>query len=55
MMLLGAEFGPLMDGIEIELVAEGLKIKHENLMVSWILFVDDISLVSLDIQQLKRC
>ena len=34
MMLLGTEFGPLMDGIEIELVAEGLKIKHENLMVS---------------------
>ena len=49
MILLSTEFSPLMDGIEIELVTEGLR------MVSGILFVDDISLVSPDIQQLKRC
>ena len=49
------EFGAIMDEIEIELAAERLEIKYEYLMVSSLLFVDDISMVSTDIQQLKRC
>ena len=44
-----------MDEIEIELAAERLEIKYEYLMISSHLFVEDISMVSTDIQQLKRC
>lgn len=44
-----------MDEIEVELVAKGLKIKRGHLMISSLFFVDDISIVSPDIQQLKNC
>lgn len=53
-VFLGTEFGALVDEIEVELVAEGLGIKYGYLMISSLLFVNDISIVSPDTQHLKK-
>ena len=43
------EFGELVDEVEVELRVEGLGIKHEHLMISSLLFMDDITITSSDI------
>ena len=53
-VLPGTNFSALADEIEVELVAKVLRIKHGHLMASSFLFVDDMSVVSIDTQQLKK-
>ena len=53
-VLSGPEFGVLVDEVEVELRAEGLGIKYEHLMISSLLFMDDITITSSDIDQLKN-
>ena len=53
-VLSGTDFGALVDEVEVELRAEGLGIKYEHLMISSLLFMDDITLASSDIDQLKN-
>ena len=48
------EFGALEDDIEVEIVTEELGIKYGYLILSSVLSTDDISIVSPDIQQLKK-
>ena len=53
-VLSGPEFGALVDEVEVELRAEGLGIKYGHLMISSLLFMDDIAITSSDIDQLKK-
>ena len=53
-VLSGPEFGSLVDKVKVELRAEGLGIKYEHLMISSLLFMDDITITSSDIDQLKN-
>ena len=50
----GPEFVPLVDEVEVELRAEGHGIKYVHLMISSFLFMDDITITSSDIDQLKK-
>ena len=47
-------FEALVDEVEVERRAEGLGIKYGHLMISSLLFMDDITITSLDIDQLKK-
>ena len=53
-VLLGPEFGALVDEVEVELRAEGLGIKHGHLMISSLLFMVDITITSSDIDQVEN-
>ena len=53
-VLSGPEFGALVDEVEVELRAEGLGIKYGHLMISSLSFMDDITITSSDINQLKN-
>ena len=53
-VLSGPEFGVLVDDVEVELRTEGLGIKYGHLMISSLLFMDDITITSSDIDQLKN-
>ena len=53
-VLSGPEFGPLVDEVEAELRAEGHGIKHVHLIISSFLFMDDITITSSDIDQMKK-
>ena len=53
-VLSGPEFGALVDEVEVELRAERLGIKYGHLMISSLLFMDDITITSSDIDQLKN-
>ena len=53
-VLSGPEFGGLIDEVEIELRAEGLDIKYGHLMILSLLFMDDITVTTSDIYQLKN-
>ena len=53
-VLSGPEFGALVDEVEVELRAEGFGIKYGYLMISSLLFMDDITIISSDIDQLKN-
>ena len=53
-VLSGPEFGVLVDEVEVEIIAEGLGIKYGHLMISSQLFMDDITITSSDIGQLKN-
>ena len=53
-VLSGPEFGVLLDEVQMELTAEGLGIKYVHLMISSLLFMDDITITSSDIDQLKK-
>ena len=53
-MLSGPEFGVLIDEVEVELRAEELGIKYGHLMISSLLFMDDITITNADIDQLKN-
>ena len=48
-VLSGPGFGVLLDEVQMELTAEGLGIKHVHLMISSLLFMDDITITSSDI------
>ena len=48
------EFGVIVDEVEVELRAEELGIKYGHLLVSSLLFMDDITMTSSDIDQLKN-
>ena len=50
----GSEFGELVDEVEVELRAEGLGIRYRHLMILSLLFLDDITITSLDMDQLKN-
>ena len=53
-VLSGPEFGPLVDEVEVELRAERHGIKHVHLIISSFLFMDDITIASSDIDQMKK-
>ena len=53
-VLSGPEFGELIDEVEIELRPEGLDIKYGHLMILSLLFMDDITVTTSDIYQLKN-
>ena len=53
-LLSGPEVGALVDEVEVELRAERLGIKYGHLMISSLLFMDDITITSPDINQLKN-
>ena len=53
-VLSGSEFGALVDEVEVELRAEGLCIKYGHLTILSLLFMDDITITSSDIDQLKN-
>ena len=53
-VLSGPEFGVIVDEVEVELRAEELGIKYGHLLVSSLLFMDDITMTSSDIDQLKN-
>ena len=53
-VLSGPEFGAFVDELGVELIAEGLGIKYEHLMISSLLFMDGMTITSSDIDQLKK-
>ena len=53
-VLSGPGFGVLLDEVQMELTAEGLGIKYVHLMISSLLFMDDITITSSNIDQLKN-
>ena len=53
-VLSGPEFRVLVDKVEVELRVEGLGINYGHLMISSLLFMDDITITSSDIGQLKN-
>ena len=53
-VLSGPEFGELVNEVGVELRAEGLGIKFGHLMISSVLFMNDITITSSDIDQLKN-
>ena len=53
-LLSGPEFRALVDEVEVELRAERLVIKYGHRMISSLLFMDDITITSPDINQLKN-
>ena len=53
-VLSGPEFRVLVDKVEVELRVEGLDINYGHLMTSSLLFMDDITITSSDIGQLKN-
>ena len=50
-VLSGPEFGELVNEVGVELRAEGLGIKYGHLMISSVLFMNDITITSSDIDQ----
>ena len=53
-VLSGPEFRVLVDKVEVELRVEGLDINYGHLMTSSLLFMDDITITSSGIGQLKN-
>ena len=53
-VLSGPEFRVLVDKVEVELRVGGLGINYGHLMISSLLFMDDITITSSDIGQLKN-
>ena len=53
-LLSGPECGALVDEVEVELRAERLVIKYGHRMISSLLFMDNITITSPDINQLKN-
>ena len=53
-VLSGPEFGAIVDEVKLELRAEGLGKKYGHLMISSLLFMDDITITSSDADQLKN-
>ena len=53
-VLLGPVFWALVDQVEVEPRAEGLDIKFGHLMILSLLFMDGITIIRSDIDQLKN-
>ena len=53
-VLSGREFGILVDAVEVELRAKGFGIKYGHLMISLLLFIDEITITISDRDQLKN-
>ena len=54
-VLSGPEFGALVDEVEVELRANRTGVKYRHLMILSLLFVDDITMTRLHIDQPKNC